>query len=836
MAKEITLKIDKFLGIRNDGSGETNLKKGELSQMQNFKIAEGYKAVKRRGYTQVLQEAFATPIDGVWYGKIKGNFYLVVATDGKFYIVNEDGTTTLIGTMRKGKANFFTFNDALYVQNGTDYKKFTAETEEVPVSDKLFESTSYAGTYPTTVTATKDGYYTVTLKGGKGTNDGQAQGGKGGTVRFRMPLSENDVLEISKVDGSGKGVKLKKNGTTIAVVGGGGQAAVGFYFEPGADETYYYKGGDGGSSVGENGTTTLGDTTAGKGANGSTGGEVGGKNAPDGSGGTAPNGTTGGGGYAGGGGGTSSYTNPYLQGAASAGGGSSYLINTLTAIENSRGTNDGAEYALVTMTEELYYGFVDVAGYVPIVAVSTKPDGSSATMYEGINALTGKKRMRFNGNSSSATFQLLEKGVTSIDSVKVGGVVKTVNTHYAVNLTNGTVTFTEGNIPPTGIDNVEIQWTKSASDRSEVAQYTNAKLYGGKNDNRVFLYGVGNRLIFSGLADGIPSAEYFPVLNYMDVGSTQYDIMDLSVQYDRMIIHKEKGSWWTQYSFDESLGVSFPVYPLNDAIGSTVKGQSQIVLNNPHVVFGNQIYQFVASNVRDERNVKTVSDRVQPLLNELDLSDCITFDNESDGEYWIIIQNRVYILNYKLDVWYYYFLADTVKAIIKTDLGLLFGTETGQLMRFDDSLTDNGELINAFMETGWLDYGYPNIRKFLNFMWVQILPEGNTSADIYYQIDRWIPIEMEGVLYNVLKIPKLSGQETYTNVDLAKQMDYDNMDFGNVNFADFSFITNYNPKSFRLKPKAKKFVYIKFTFANNEDTSLTILGFKAPVLLGGRSK
>lgn len=811
MAKEITLKIDKFLGIRNDGSGETNLKKGELSQMQNFKIAEGYKAVKRRGYTQVLQEAFATPIDGVWYGKIKGNFYLVVATDGNFYIVNEDGTTTLIGTMRKGKVNFFTFNDALYVQNGMDYKKFTAETEEVPVSDKLFESTTYAGTYPTTVTATKDGYYTITLKGGKGANSGQAQGGKGGTVRFRMPLSVNDVLEISKVDGSGRGVKLKKNGTTIAVVGGGGQGAVGFYFEPGANETYYYKGGDGGSSVGEDGTTNIGMTTAGKGANGSTGGEVGGKNAPDGSGGTAPNGTTGGGGYAGGGGGTSSYVSPLLQGVASAGGGSSYLINTLTAIENSRGTNDGAEYALVTMTEELYYGFVDVAGYVPIVAVSTKPDGSSATMYEGINALTGKKRMRFNGNSSSTTFQLLEKGVTSIDSVNVGGAVKTVNTHYAVNLTNGTVTFTEGNIPPTGIDNVEIQWTKSEGDRSKVTQYTNAKLYGGKNDNRVFLYGAGNRLIFSGLADGIPSAEYFPVLNYMDVGSTQYDIMDLSVQYDRMIIHKEKGSWWTQYSFDESLGVSFPVYPLNDAIGSTVKGQSQIVSNNPHVVFGNQIYQFVASNVRDERNVKTVSDRVQPLLNELDLSDSITFDNESDGEYWIIIQNRVYILNYKLDVWYYYFLADTVTAIIKTDLGLLFGTDTGQLMRFDDSLTDNGELINAFLETGWLDYGLSHKLKFLNFMWVNIFPESDTTADIFVSTDR-------------------RGSKK------IKTIGYKNLDFGDVDFGDFTFLTNYNPQGFRIKAKAKKFVYVKFTIANETDNKLTLLGLTAPAIVGGLSK
>jgi hypothetical protein len=151
-----------------------------------------------------------------------------------------------------------------------------------------------------------------------------------------------------------------------------------------------------------------------------------------------------------------------------------------------------------------------------------------------------------------------------VDKVLVDGVEKTVTTHYTVNATKDEVTFTSGNVPPTGINNVEIYYTHdNNTDRAEVVKYTHARIYGGKNDNRVFLYGNGNRVIFSDLADGVPSAEYFPVFNTMDIGSPQYDVTGLSVQYDRMLIHKERGTWWTHYDYDSTLmTANFPVYPL----------------------------------------------------------------------------------------------------------------------------------------------------------------------------------------------------------------------------------------------------------------------------------
>ena len=160
------------------------------------------------------------------------------------------------------------------------------------------------------------------------------------------------------------------------------------------------------------------------------------------------------------------------------------------------------------------------------------------------------------------------------DKVLVDGVEKTVTTHYTVNATKDEITFTSGNTPAEGINNVEIYYTHdNNTDRAEAVKYTHARIYGGKNDNRVFLYGNGNRIIYSDLANGVPSAEYFPVTNTMDVGSSQYDVTGLTVQYDRMLIHKERGTWWTQYDYDTTLLMAnFPVYPLNDNVGASYTG------------------------------------------------------------------------------------------------------------------------------------------------------------------------------------------------------------------------------------------------------------------------
>lgn len=836
MAKEVKLNINKFLGLWYDNAGDTNIPVGSFSQLQNFQMLPNYKLRKRSGCSSLLDTVFETPIMGQWHGKLNGKNYHVVATGGKAYVVDQK-TKLDIGNLTDAETNMFQFGDAIYFQNGTDYKKFTG-VELVDESEVNFNSTDYSGAYPKILTLPKANYR-LKLGGGKGEDKTlkigsttyTGYGGKGGIINFRLNLEAESVVRIEKITNGSETYRTSfhvyVNDVLYAAVGGGGDASLYGMSTSSGYLGAMNNGGDGGGDIADDGKMYSMGTPA-KGANKNVGGEgmtasvtsPYNSNPPD-NGADYPISTggvddkaRGGCGYAGGGGGgyASTKTESYYWYGSGAGGSSFVITDGIFLYENSKGTNNGAGYITINTIRE-YLSLEDVDGHIPTVQKGTKPDGTNGTAYEPINSLTGKRKQTFNGDNAATKYVLAEKNNTSVDAVKVGGVIKTVTSHYTVNASNDEITFTTGNIPPEGIDNVEIAYTHDAdTDRAEAVKYTHARLYGGKNDNRVFLFGNGNRIIYSDLADGVPSAEYFPVMNTMDIGSSQYDVMDLSVQYDRMLIHKERGTWWTQYDYDTTLLMAnFPVYPLNDNIGSSYKGTARICENNPFVLQDKQLYEFVASNVRDERNVRYLSERVQPLLNQLDFANTITLDYEKFGEYWIVDGNKAYIYNYRLDGWFYYYFANNITSAIVKDGVVVLGTDDGDLLAMDGSLDDNGTLINAFAETGWIDYGYSAMRKFLNFMWVQIFPESDTSAEIYYQVDR-------GALR------------------LVKEISYKNINFEDVDFADFSFATNYNPKSFRLKPKAKKFVYIKFSFINNKRNKLTLLGLNAPSLLGGQSK
>lgn len=285
------------------------------------------------------------------------------------YITYTGSISSGITSLNSANMNFTNFPTTSDYQN-TNYMEYTIDDgtnrEIVYIKNlNLFDSSSYLGTYPATVNITTTGTYYINMKGGKGSDSGwgtlTAYGGKGGTLKFKGNFTAGDSLVISKVDGGGDGIKVTKNGTTIAVVGGGGDSG-------GMVTPMYsaYNGGDGGTSTADNGTGTIGNIDpAGQGAVNGTGGAsyigfspyVGynGYNSPDGRGGqgggsgTYKNwGTRGGGGYAGGGGG-GYYGTDSIIGAESAGGGSSYLEVSYTSIENSKGTNNAVEYISISL-------------------------------------------------------------------------------------------------------------------------------------------------------------------------------------------------------------------------------------------------------------------------------------------------------------------------------------------------------------------------------------------------------------------------------------------------------------------------------------------------------
>ena len=458
--------------------------------------------------------------------------------------------------------------------------------------------------------------------------------------------------------------------------------------------------------------------------------------------------------------------------------------------------------------------FGDVVGYVPLIATVTPPAGGGVEN-EGINLLTGKKRQRFSADGTATAYQLAETSVDSVDSVYVNGVLKTVTTDYTVNLTTGVVTFVTAH--STGVDNVEIAWTKGTGDRSAVAGMRFAMLYGGANDTRVFIYGDGsNRYRYSGLADGVPSADYFPATYYREISASQYAVTAIVRQYDRLLIFNDGGEAWYSYyepiTIDGNTVPDFPTYTLNQAKGNVAMGQAVLINNNPYTLFQG-VQEWVATNVRDERNVSYISRRVQQTLDNINLATAITVDWERLGELWICFDNTAVIYNYRLDVWYKFRLSHNISCLFVADNDLYFGTDNGQIMKFDDEdRSDNGSPISSYWEMGFYSFDAEYLRKFINEMWISLKPEDLSSVRISYQTERSIPARSYEAVYNVAS-------------------------FANMDFSDFSFNVNYNPQPFRFKIKAKKFVYFKLILENDKLTdNLTVLSINLAARFGSKAR
>lgn len=454
--------------------------------------------------------------------------------------------------------------------------------------------------------------------------------------------------------------------------------------------------------------------------------------------------------------------------------------------------------------------YADVTPYVPTVYINAPPTGGG-TAFEQINLLTGQKKQTFVGDGVATEYTLVESGITSVDSVKVNGVTKALTTDYTVNLITGKVTFTAGSIPADEAE-VEILWTKATSGHADLVKKNKyAMLHGIGNDTNIFVWGNSsfkNRLTFSGALQ----AGYFPVNNYINIGTDDTAITDVVTQYSRQIIFKEDRTYYSTSEYSDVLDdYVFTIRDLNEAVGNVGFNTVQVIDNSPVSLKSHSVWKWVGTSVEDERNAKVISDRVNKSLADLDLSTAVTFDNQSEKELWINIGSTVYIYNYGNDTWYVY---DNIsaKCFLDIDGTVYFGDGHGNIERFVGALNDNGVAIASEWDSGFIDFGAYEYKKNSRDMWLAIEPATRTSVTVKCPTNR---INKEE--------PTL---KTFT-------VGYTLFDFGDIDFGDWSFETNRNPQTRHIKIRSKKYTSIQFIFTNAEvDESLILLSFKVNVEIG----
>ena len=401
--------------------------------------------------------------------------------------------------------------------------------------------------------------------------------------------------------------------------------------------------------------------------------------------------------------------------------------------------------------------FTTVTGYIPCVAIAIGPTGTEDAgelTGEYVNLLIPKRRVWLSPNGTGDTFQLPEKGLKSIDYVKDLATGDNLDSGWSGNTTNGTVTFSSA--PAQAVNAYEVGYTaKSHSDDSDIPDYRGqvtanlySELYSGMTDTRVFIYGDGsNKTRYSGMdSNGQPRADYFPDQYEAMIGDTNTPITAMIRHYSALMCYKTDSAWsisWTEVELaNGDLTPGLYITPVNRDKGNVAPGQVRLVNNSPVTCSGSELYtwssvsRYSSGISRDERNAKRISDRVQSSVKDLDFKECCMWDDDDGQEFYISGNGVTLVWNYVTDSWYRY---DGLDAVIMCNFqgDVIVGTSDGKVMRLTyEKDTDDGRPIKAIWESGAMDFGASNMRKYSSMMWISLKPVAGSSVDVCVVTDR----------------------------------------------------------------------------------------------------
>lgn len=461
--------------------------------------------------------------------------------------------------------------------------------------------------------------------------------------------------------------------------------------------------------------------------------------------------------------------------------------------------------------------------YTPTTSYGMKPTGSG-TAYEKVNLLSPWRYNKFIGDGETKVYQLdvkdLDDGKTV--TVKVDGATL-ASSKFSVNYSEGKITFTTAPAKPAnGLDNVEIKFCKTSKlkDSTEKAESlilncTICTTYGVSTEDRVFVTGNPKHPAteyYSGLGD--PS--YFPDINFVEVGSADWPILNyLKFQGDLVIVKEHNAQEYTVWHQSGELlsGVAaFPLRPGVAGIGAVAKRGAQQLLDDAMFLTPRGVFARVNSVAlaKVEQGVKCRSNRInRDILSRTDLKDAVSvvWDGyfilcfPATGECFVADSNQPQSNGgYE---WYYW--KNIPARVFAQETGVLwFGTSDGRLCRLNNDVTDkegniqmdayndDGQPIEWAWATKMDDFGnlgmYKNLTK--RGCVIQFKTAVQSSCDIYLRTEKDFGVKKRS--------------------ESLRQLDFEQLDFEKWTF-------NTLPNNIRsLKSKVKKFQQLQVILKGKE--------------------
>jgi hypothetical protein len=122
--------IKRWLGLNQSIDGDTKLKMGEASVMQNWRVTRDGN-LRRRPGTELVSSIGSGPVRRLWSGTVAGVECVLAACDGKLYRIfnGETWSKTSLGSVNTtGDVFIFGFDGKAYVMDGVSYKVYDGST------------------------------------------------------------------------------------------------------------------------------------------------------------------------------------------------------------------------------------------------------------------------------------------------------------------------------------------------------------------------------------------------------------------------------------------------------------------------------------------------------------------------------------------------------------------------------------------------------------------------------------------------------------------------------------------------------------------------------------
>lgn len=485
--------------------------------------------------------------------------------------------------------------------------------------------------------------------------------------------------------------------------------------------------------------------------------------------------------------------------------------------------NDGKNYLVYNGTEVKKVSQDNPI--IPRTTISRKAGniGGGETL-EDVNLLTPKRMNSFLADGTSKEFYLDAQSIDSqIVTAIVNDVAMTENTDFTVDRVKGKITFTTAPAKPnlSGEDNVFITFSKTIEGYEDrIAKCTIALLF----DNRLFFTGNPNypNAIFH---SSLGNPQYISDLDYYEDGSRDGMITGMTVGNNILWVFKNLDQnnanvFCHEPTTDSNYGRIYPSKQGNVSVGcyaGSTNFKDDIVYLSRYGLEGVTIEKIDSKQAVSHRS--SLVDVKMTNENGYSEANMVAWK----GYLCILVDGRVYLADSrqkyaKLDSfeyeWFYWDISNANPNILKEyDNELYIGAKDGSIFVVEGT-NDEDETIVSYWTTPMDNFGYENQLKTTNkrggIAKIKTIPNG------------------------IIKIARKTDKSPLYKYTTQKSAN--GFNFGNIDFANFSFVTT-NKSNLIYKIKEKKIVELSIKFYSDEiDKPFGIYSATIEAFVGGYVK